>query len=145
MYKHILIPTDGSSLATTAVKQGLDFAKAIGAEVTALTVFEPFHMFTLETEMLTDSPANYRKQAKADAKAKLDKVEALATARGVKCHLIEVESDHPYEAIIATAKKQKCDLIAMASHGRKGIQSILLGSETQKVLTHSTLPVLVYR
>ena len=63
MYKHILIPTDGSSLATTAVKQGLDFAKAIGAEVTALTVFEPFHMFTLETEMLTDSPANYRKQA----------------------------------------------------------------------------------
>ncbi len=145
MYKHILIPTDGSSLATTAVKQGLDFAKAIGAEVTALTVFEPFHMFTLETEMLTDSPAIYRKQAKADAKATLDKVEALATARGVKCHLIEVESDHPYEAIIATAKKQKCDLIAMASHGRKGIQSILLGSETQKVLTHSTLPVLVYR
>ena len=145
MYKHILIPTDGSSLATTAVKQGLDFAKAIGAEVTALTVFEPFHTLTLETEMLTDSPAIYHEHAKAEATAILDRVEALATQRGVTCHRIDVESDHPYEAIIATAKKHKCDLIAMASHGRKGIQSILLGSETQKVLTHSTLPVLVYR
>ena len=145
MYKHILIPTDGSSLATTAVKQGLDFAKAIGAEVTALTVHEPFHMLTLETDMLTDSPAIYHKRAKAEAKATLDKVEALAKARGVIVHSVDVESDHPYEAIIATAKKRKCDLIAMASHGRKGIQSILLGSETQKVLTHSTLPVLVYR
>ena len=145
MYKHILIPTDGSSLAMTAVKQGLDFAKAIGAEVTALTVFEPFHLLTLETDMLTDTPEIYHRHAKAEAKATLAKVEALAKARGVACHPIEVESDHPYEAIIATAKKHKCDLIAMASHGRKGIQSVLLGSETQKVLTHSSLPVLVYR
>jgi nucleotide-binding universal stress UspA family protein len=145
MYKHILIPTDGSTLATTAVKQGLDFAKAIGAHVTALTVHEPFHVLTLETDMLTDSPAIYRRHAKAEAKQILDKVEALAKAREVICDCVDVESDHPYEAIIATAKKHKCDLIAMASHGRKGIQSLLLGSETQKVLTHSTLPVLVYR
>ena len=145
MYKHILIPTDGSALATTAVKQGLDFAKAIGAEVTALTVHEPFHMFTLETEMLTDTPQIYAKQAKADAKAILAKVEALAKARGVACHLVDTESDHPYEAIIATAKKKKCDLIAIASHGRGGVGAVLIGSETQKVLAHSTIPVLVYR
>jgi nucleotide-binding universal stress UspA family protein len=145
MYKHILIPTDGSALATTAVKQGLDFAKAIGADVTALTVHEPFHLFSLETEMVTDTPEIYKKQAKAEAKAILDKVETLAKARGVTCHAIDAEHDHPYEAIIQTAKKNKCDLIAMASHGRGGVSAILIGSETQKVLAHSAIPVLVYR
>ncbi len=145
MYKHILIPTDGSALATTAVKQGLDFAKAIGADVTALTVHEPFHLFSLETEMVTDTPEIYKKQAKAEAKAILDKVETLAKARGVTCHAIDAEHDHPYEAIIQTAKKNKCDLIAMASHGRGGVSAILIGSETQKVLAHSGIPVLVYR
>ena len=145
MYKHILIPTDGSALATTAVKQGLDFAKAIGASVTLLTVHEPFHVFTLETEMLTDSPEIYKNQAKKQAKAILGKVETLAKERGVTFQTLDVEADYPYEAIIDTAKKKKCDLIAMASHGRGGIGAILLGSETQKVLAHSSVPVLVYR
>jgi len=145
MYKHILIPTDGSALATTAVKQALDFAKAIGAEVTILTVHEPFHIFTLETEMISDTSAVYKELAKRHAKAVLEKVDALAKARAVKCTLLDVEADYPYEAIIDTAKKKKCDLIAMASHGHGGVKALILGSETQKVLAHSSIPVLVYR
>ncbi|NBR12625.1 MAG: universal stress protein [Alphaproteobacteria bacterium] len=145
MYKHILIPTDGSALATTAVKQGLDFAKAVGAEVTILTVHEPFHIFTLETEMVTDTFSAYKEHAKRHAKSVLEKVQALAEARNIKCELLDLESDYPYEAIISTAKKKKCDLIAMASHGHGGVKAMILGSETQKVLAHSTIPVLVYR
>ncbi|MEI6573691.1 MAG: universal stress protein [Alphaproteobacteria bacterium] len=145
MYKHILIPTDGSALATTAVKQGLDFAKAIGAEVTILTVHEPFHIFTLETEMISDTSVIYKEHAKGHAKVLLEKVDALAKARAVKCTLLDVEADYPYEAIIDTAKKKKCDLIAMASHGHGGVKALILGSETQKVLAHSSIPVLVYR
>ena len=145
MYKHILIPTDGSALATTAVKQGLDFAKAIGAEVTILNVHEPFHIFTLGTEMITDTSDVYKDHAKKHAKAVLEKVDALAKDRAVKCTLLDVEADYPYEAIIDTAKKKKCDLIAMASHGHGGVKAVILGSETQKVLAHSSIPVLVYR
>jgi nucleotide-binding universal stress UspA family protein len=145
MYKHILIPTDGSALATTAVKQALDFAKAVSAEVTILTVHEPFHIFTLETEMISDTSAIYKKHAKRHAKALLEKVDALAKSRAVKCTLLDVEADYPYEAIIDTAKKKKCDLIAMASHGHGGVKALILGSETQKVLAHSSIPVLVYR
>lgn len=145
MYHHILIPTDGSALATTAVKQGLDFAKAIGAEVTVLTVHEPFHIFTLETEMLTDTYSAFKDHSKKHARAILEKIETLAQARNIKCETLDIESDYPYEAIINTAKKKKCDLIAMASHGHGGVKAMILGSETQKVLTHSTIPVLVYR
>mgnify|MGYP003331639530 CR=1 FL=1 len=145
MYRHILIPTDGSALAMTAVKQGLDFAKAIGATVTLLTVHEPFHVFTLETDMLTDSPEIYKNHAKKQAKAILAKCETLAKERNLSYDTLDVEADFPYEAIIATAKKKKCDLIAMASHGHGGIGAVLLGSETQKVLAHSRIPVLVYR
>lgn len=145
MYKHILIPTDGSALATTAVKQALEFAKAISAEVTILTVHEPFHLFTLETEMMSDTLAIYNEHAKRHAKAILAKVDTLAKARAVKCTLLDVEADYPYEAIIDTAKKKKCDLIAMASHGHGGVKALILGSETQKVLAHSSIPVLVYR
>ena len=145
MYKHILIPTDGSALATTAVKQGLDFAKAIGAEVTLLTVHEPFHIFTLETEMLTDTSNVYKQHAKRHAAVILEKAGELAKSRNVPVHLLDVEADYPYEVIIDTAKKKKCDLIAMASHGHGGVKAVILGSETQKVLAHSTLPVLVYR
>lgn len=145
MYKHILIPTDGSALAMTAVKHGLDFAKAIGASVTLLTVHEPFHVFTLETEMITDSPEIYKNHAKKRAKAILAKAGALATERSVPFQALDLEADYPYEAIIETAKKKKCDLIVMASHGRGGMGAVLLGSETQKVLAHSNIPVLVYR
>ena len=145
MYHHILIPTDGSALATTAVKQGLDFAKAIGANVTVLTVHEPFHIFTLETEMITDTYSAFKEHSKKYAKSILEKVDALAQARNIKCETLDLESDYPYEAIITTAKKKKCDLIAMASHGHGGVKAMILGSETQKVLAHSTIPVLVYR
>jgi nucleotide-binding universal stress UspA family protein len=145
MYKHILIPTDGSPLATTAVKHGLEFAKAIGAQTTILTIYEPFRMFTLETEMLSDTPQIYTEHAKAEGQSVLAKAEVLAKAHGVVCDTVALEDVHPYEAIIATAKKHKCDLIIMGSHGRGGIDAILIGSETQKVLTHSKIPVLVYR
>lgn len=145
MYQHILIPTDGSALATTAVKQGLDFAKAIGAEVTILTVHEPFHIFTLENQMITDTSDIYKEHAARHAKSILGKCETLSKARDVRCTLLDVESDYPYEAIVDTAKKKKCDLIAMASHGHGGVKAVILGSETQKVLAHSSIPVLVYR
>jgi len=145
MYHHLLIPTDGSALATTAVKQGLDFAKAVGAEVTVLPVHEPFHILTHETEMVTDTYSAFKEHSKKHAKSILEKVETLAEARNIKCELLDLESDYPYEAIINTAKKKKCDLIAMASHGHGGVKAMILGSETQKVVAHSTIPVLVYR
>ena len=113
--------------------------------MTIINVHPPFHLFTLETEMLTDTPQLYAKQMKEDAKKILDRVAAIATEKGVTCHTVAAEHDHPYEAIISTAKRHHCDLIAMASHGRSGLSAVVLGSETQKVLTHSTIPVIVYR
>lgn len=145
MYKHILIPTDGTELGTLALKQGLAFAKGIGAKVTCMTAYPPFHTFTMEADFLADTPALYRKNAKAEAKKMLDHAAELAKTQAVPCDTVAVEHDYPYEAILNTARKQKCDLIAMASHGRRGLSAVVLGSETQKVLTHSTIPVLVYR
>jgi nucleotide-binding universal stress UspA family protein len=145
MYAHILIPTDGSELAEKAVRHGIALAKRIGAKITALTVLPPFHMFTTDTQMLEDTPAQYKIRVQEDAKKTLGAVASAAKAAGVACETVQVEHEHPYQAIIDTAASKGCDLIVMASHGRHGISAIVLGSETVKVLTHTKIPVLVHR
>ena len=134
MYTHILIPTDGSELAGKGVQHGVALAKRIGAKVTILTVLPP-DMITTDREMIEIRKERMQKQ--------LDAV-AMQTA-GVACETIQVEHEHPYQAIIDTADSKGCDLIVMASHGRRGISAIVIGSETVKVLTHCKIPVLVYR
>jgi nucleotide-binding universal stress UspA family protein len=145
MYKHVLIPTDGSALSGEAISYGAQLAKVLGAKVTVLTVGEPFHVFSLEVDQLEDTPDEYGRHASERAARILAEAEALALAAGVTAQTIRIEDDQPYRAIIAAAEKNRCDLIVMASHGRRGISALVLGSETTKVLTHSTIPVLVYR
>jgi nucleotide-binding universal stress UspA family protein len=145
MYSHILIATDGSALAAKAVDAGLSLAAQIGAQVTALTVTEPFHTLSFVPSQITDTPKTYEQHAAELAHRILGELQAQAKTRGVVCDTAWVQHEHPYEAIIEGAKSRACDLIVMASHGRRGVSAIVLGSQTLKVLTHSTLPVLVYR
>jgi nucleotide-binding universal stress UspA family protein len=145
MYKHILIPTDGSKLAETAVQHGIALAKETGAKITALIVSEPFHIVAVSPEKLKDTPASYKQRTEEHAAKILGAVATAAMAAGVACETVHVQDDHPYKGIIDTAKSQQCDLVVMASHGRRGMSAIVLGSETVKVLTHSSIPVLVYR
>ena len=145
MYKHILIPTDGSELSKKAVDHGIGLAKALNAKVTAVTVSEPFHVFAVEPGMLTDTPDEYEKRIAALAGKYLKAAKDAATAAGVACDVVQVEHEHPYETIIDTARKRGCDAIVMASHGRRGVSAVVLGSETVKVLTHSNIPVVVVR
>jgi nucleotide-binding universal stress UspA family protein len=143
MYTNILIPTDGSELAGKGVQHGIALAKRIGAKVTVLTVLRPFHMITTDLQMIEDTPAQYKVRMQKHAEKILS---AVATqAAGVACETIQVEHEHPYQAIIDTADSKGCDLIVMASHGRHGVSAIVLGSETVKVLTHCKIPVLVHR
>jgi nucleotide-binding universal stress UspA family protein len=145
MYSNILIPTDGSKLADKAVQHGIALAKWVGARVTVLTVVPSFQMLTTDTQMLEDTPAQYKARMLENAE-KVSSVGARAAqAAGVVHELVIVDHEHPYQAIINTAESKRCDLIVMASHGRHGVAAIVLGSETVKVLTHSKIPVLVYR
>jgi len=145
MYNHILIPTDGSELSKMALEEGVALAKALGAGVTVVTVTTPYHVFTANPSMITDTPEQYRKHMAAVAGQYLDVAKNIAAAAGVSCDLVHVEHEHPYQAIIDTAQNRGCDAIHMASHGRRGLSAILLGSETLKVLTHSTIPIIVCR
>src|SRR5271156_6406674 len=145
VYINILIPTDGSELAGKAVQHGIALAKRIGAKTTALTVLPPFHTFTTDTQMIEDTPAQYKARMQQHADKTLGAVARAAQAAGVACETIQVENEHPYQAIIDIAGSKGCDLIVMASHGRHGISAIVLGSETVKVLTHCKIPVLVHR
>jgi nucleotide-binding universal stress UspA family protein len=145
MYKNILIPTDGSDLAEKAVKSGIAFAKELNAKITVLTVAAPFHIFTFNTHTVEDTPAEYRKRIGEHTAKTLEMVANAAKAAGVACDTVQVEHEHAYQAIIDTARSKGCDLIMMASHGRRGIAAVVLGSETVKVLTHSKIPVLVHR
>lgn len=145
MYKHILLPTDGSELANKGVRHGLELAKAIGAEITLLTVSAPYHVFTANIQMLEDTSDSYRRRTQEAGDAILGKFADAAKEMAVKCDTVRVEHEHPYEAIIDSAQAKGCDLIVMASHGRRGTKAIVIGSETLRVLTHSKIPVLVYR
>ena len=145
MYANILIATDGSELAGKAVQDGIALAKRIGAKATVLTVSPPFHIFTTDTQMIEDTPAQYQVRMQKHTEIILAAAARAAHAAGVACETVHVEHEHPYRAIIDTAGSKGCDLIVMASHGRHGISAIILGSETVKVLTHSKIPVLVHR
>jgi nucleotide-binding universal stress UspA family protein len=147
MFKHILIPTDGSDLSKKAVKKGIEFAKTIKARITTIHVVPEFRIMADESfvSLTPEAKKRFEEESLRRAKKMLDSVVQQAKAQGVRCDAVAEANDLPYQQIIATAKSNKCDLILMASHGRRGIASVLLGSETAKVLTHSTIPVLVVR
>jgi len=145
MYKNILVTTDGSEFSERAFGHAADLAKIVGAKLTAVTVTPPLQIIAIEGVVYPEDPEKFKQMTAAQAKAALDVVAKTAAARGVPCELVQLESPQPYEGIIQTARDKGCDLIVMASHGRRGISAFLLGSETQKVLTHSSIPVLVYR
>jgi nucleotide-binding universal stress UspA family protein len=145
LFKNILVPTDGSDLAAKAVEQGVLFAKEIGAKITAVTVTEPFHLLSVAPSQLEYTPIEYKKYAEAHAEKVLGTVSAAAKLAGVACETLHIEHEQVYQAIIDAASARGCDLIVMASHGRRGVSAVVLGSETVKVLTHSKIPVLVYR
>lgn len=145
MFKHILLPTDGSPLSQLAIDRGLALARENAAKVTVLNVIPVYHLSALQSEGIAYSGQQFEEENQHQARVCLDSVEAAARAQGVPCDTLCVSDDHPYQAIIRVATELGCDLITMASHGRKGVAGVLLGSETHKVLTHSTIPVLVYR
>lgn len=145
MFKHILIPTDGSTLSTMAIQNAMQLAREVKAKVTVITVMEPFHIFSMDSNQLADTRSAYEKHAQEAAGRCLEGAKRQAEALGVACDAIHVEHAMPYKAITDTAVAKGCDLIAMASHGRRGAAALILGSETAKVLTHSSIPVLVYR
>ena len=144
MYQHILIPTDGSELAERAVTHGLSLAKFVGAKVTAIIVEERLTGWLSFAETPTaEASAKYTEQIKKYNASVLDRVANAAKQAGVPCDTIHVQDVQPYEAIIATTTDRGCDLIVMASHGRSGLSAMVLGSVTNKVLTHAKTPVLV--
>ena len=145
VFKHLLIPTDGSELSDGAIQHGVEFAKDISARVTLLTVTEPFHTISLKVDQVEDTPDEYQRHAKQRATHALSKGAECAREAGVGYDTMHVEHDHPYQAIIQAAEAKGCDLVVMASHGRRGLSAAMLGSQTVSVLTHSSIPVLVYR
>ena len=147
MFKHLLVPTDGSSLSDETVASAVQFAAEAGAKITFLYVRPDYPVSYFGEGALVDptTPESFAEMTEKMAQEILERSKALAEARNVPCAGSSVINDLPYEAIIDTANSVGCDLIFMASHGRRGLVGLLLGSETQKVLTHSTIPVLVYR
>jgi nucleotide-binding universal stress UspA family protein len=142
MHKHILIATDGSDLATKAVESGLALARQIGARATILTAFEMAHR---AREGASNPIEDYEVLARANADAILARCSEMANAAGVVFDVVYARESHPAEAIVENAKSRGCDLIVMASHGRRGIDRLLLGSQTSRVLALTDLPVLIYR
>lgn len=147
MFKHVLVPTDGSTLSSDTVRRAVSFAKEIGARVTFFFAKPDYPVAFYGEGALIDptTPEKFAEMADKQAAEILGQCEQVAREAGVECSCRSSVSDVPYEAIIEAAAASGCDLIFMASHGRRGISGLLLGSETQKVLTHSTIPVLVYR
>ena len=147
MYKHILIPTDGSELSDKAIAAGVEFASKMHAKVTGFTAV-PEYKLPSEVELMSRhglSFEQYERDARRQAEVSLQRIADAAKAAGVDYDAEFVQSDHPHEAIVRAAEKHGCDLIFMASHGRRGISALLHGSQTQAVLTHSSIPTLVYR
>ena len=149
MYKHILIPTDGSELSDKAVEAAIKLAKLAGARITAFHAVEPYPLqgaYAAEASGVAElQPEVFAERSEEYAKRVLEAVATAAAAANVQCTTSHVTSRSASQAIVNKARAEGCDLIVMASHGRRGLEGFLLGSETQKVLTHSTIPVLVYR
>ncbi|CAN5791619.1 universal stress protein [soil metagenome] len=144
MYKRILVPTDGSEITAKAVKSAIGLAQALGAALHTISVREPFP-YSAVSEMQPTPPQEFFDAQERIATRNVRAVQDACAAANITCEAQTVEALHPWEAIIDHAKRFDCDLIVMASHGRRGVTALLLGSETQKVLTHSLVPVLVVR
>jgi nucleotide-binding universal stress UspA family protein len=147
MYKNILIPTDGSEASRRAIAAGVKLARALGARVTGLFAAPPATPIIFRNRVPSgyDTPRHNEALIARAAAAHLAVIEKAAKSAGVRCASIRVTSDYPADAVLETARKRGCDLIVMASHGRRGLRGLLLGSETQKVLAASKIPVLVHR
>jgi nucleotide-binding universal stress UspA family protein len=145
MYKHILIPTDGSERSARAITQAIALAALLNAKVTAFMASPPIPPVVLEGLPVPVHNEELEQNAKDYATRSLAVATEAAAAAGVPCEAIHIKHDHPWEAIIQAAEQRGCDLIVMASHGRAGVSAVVLGSETNKVLAHSKLPVLVCR
>ena len=144
MFKRILVPTDGSDITEKAVDDAVTLAKSVGAKIYTISVKEPFP-YSAISEMQPTPPQEFFDAQERIASKRVQSVAELCAAADVPCQAHTVEALHPWEAIIDHAKRTECDLLVMASHGRRGVSALLLGSETQKVLTHSKIPVLVVR
>jgi nucleotide-binding universal stress UspA family protein len=146
MFKHILVPTDGSELAKTALRKAVRFAKTVGAEVTQVIVDEPFQILAVDDPMIyLQTQEQYLEATRKRAEVTLKSGEEHAQSEGVKISSLHIYHPVIYQGITETAKKNGCDLIFMASHGRRGIAAVVLGSTTHKVLAHTALPVMVWR
>lgn len=145
MFKHLLVPTDGSPLSEAAMRMAVGLAMEDKARITGLYMIRPFHMTVYSAEMVGSDQNEFQDVDRARAEQYLETIRNIAVQAGVECDTDSPTGAHPYEAILETARKRHCDLIVMASHGHGGIRGLLLGSETQKVLTHSHLPILVVR
>lgn len=147
MFKHILVPTDGSELSQQNAARAIRFARETGARVTVFHAMPEYPVTYYGEGALIDptTPEKFAEMTNRQADEILAAVVQQCAAEGVPCDTLKSTSDVPHEAIIAAAEKAGCDLIFMASHGRRGISALLLGSETHKVLTHTTIPVLVHR
>jgi nucleotide-binding universal stress UspA family protein len=144
MFRRILVPTDGSDITKKAVDVAIGVARAMGARLFTLSVKEPFP-YSAISEMQPTPPQEFYDAQERIANARVQQVREACAAAGQACEAHTIEALHPWEAIIDHAKRQECDLVVMASHGRRGVSALLLGSETQKVLTHTTIPVLIVR
>lgn len=147
MYKHLLVPSDGSDLSNNAVGRAIAFAREGAARITVLHVM-PEYIPPAFAEFPAAGQASFTEFTKAteeSARIVLDAAARSATEAGVECETVSLRHTQPWRAIIDTARERGCDLIFMASHGRRGLSALVLGSETNKVLTHSTIPVLVFR
>jgi nucleotide-binding universal stress UspA family protein len=145
MFQKILVPTDGSALSELAENAAIKLAKELGASIVAISVAEPVPITAVADGVVVVDIEAYEQQARALAQQHVERVANGATVVNVPCETVTALSFSPYEEIIEAAKTHHCDVILMASHGRKGLNKLLLGSETQKVLAHSTIPVLVFR
>jgi nucleotide-binding universal stress UspA family protein len=146
VFKHVLIATDGSPLSNKAARAGIALAKALGAKVTgyyAVDELQPLYLegYTMAQAMVDDLDM----RAKALGEKRVAELGKIAKAAGVRFDALVRKASTAYEGIIDAAKRRKCDAIFMASHGRRGFSRLMMGSVTQKVLTHSKIPVLVYR
>ena len=148
MFKHILVPTDGSRFSDRAIRDAAEIAGKVGAKLTGIHVVPPYSMAIAGWEIVPAvvlTRAEYRSATAKAAKAVFEKIEKTARAAGLACATLCITEENPWKAIVQVARSHRCDLIVMASHGRRGLSGLILGSETTKVLTHSRVPVLVVR
>ena len=145
MFKKILIPTDGSDLSLIAIDKAIFFANEIDAQIIGVTVTEPFHLVSIDIVMVSDTIEVFDRDTQQLAQKRLQRIKTKCDEMAMDCKLIHKVAQHPYEEIVLTAEENECDIIFMASHGRKGISALLIGSEVNKVLAHTKIPVLVFR